>query len=349
MVVGSGVVGASIAYHLARRGAEVQLLDERQAPGCGVTGHAFGWINLVNGSSTANPASYRLRLQAIEDFRRLETEFPEAFEGVRCGSIVWEKTPAMTEARAREHQAWGAPIELVDAAAIALMEPSLRDVPDCAAFSPDDIAIDPGDLSRALVRAAVSAGATANFGIKVTSVETLNGRATGVRTAGDIIDADAVVIAAGTAVDTLTSALGANIGVESSPCVLLRYQVEQPFITRILCGSELEIRQANDHSLIVATSYVEGAEDDAAMAIGHRFLEAIGRSLAVPGEIAFRKGVVGYRPFFADGFPRLGFLPQVEGVYVAVGHPGVILAPLLGRLATEALLDDRHSSLVPDL
>jgi glycine/D-amino acid oxidase-like deaminating enzyme len=141
-----------------------------------VTGQASGWINLVNGSSTTNPASYRLRQQAIADFRRLETEFPEAFQGARHGSIVWEKTPAMTEARVREHQAWGAPIELIDATAIALLEPSLRDVPDCDPFSPEDLAIDPSRLSTAFVRAAVAAGATANFGIKVMAVETSNGR-----------------------------------------------------------------------------------------------------------------------------------------------------------------------------
>jgi glycine/D-amino acid oxidase-like deaminating enzyme len=314
-----------------------------------VTGKAFGWINLVNGSSAANPGSYRLRQLAIADFRRLETEFPEAFQGVRHGSIVWEKTPAMTEARVREHQAWGAPIELIDATAIALLEPELRDVPDCAAFSPEDLAIDPSRLSEAFVGAAAAAGATANFDIKVMAVETSNGRVTGVRTAESIIAADAVVIAAGTAVDALASRLGTDIGLESSPCILLRYQAEQPFLGRILCGPGLEIRQADDRSLIVATSYVDGTEENSPDAIGRRVLDRINRRFAIQGAIVPLQAVVGHRPFFADGFPRLGFLPQVEGAYVAVGHPGVILAPLLGRLAAEELLDGRRAALVPDL
>jgi len=50
---------------------------------------------------------------------------------------------------------------------------------------------------------------------------------------------------------------------------------------------------------------------------------------------------------FADGLPRLGFLQQVEKLYVAAGHPGVILAPLIGRLAAEEILDERRSGLIP--
>jgi glycine/D-amino acid oxidase-like deaminating enzyme len=153
----------------------------------------------------------------------------------------------------------------------------------------------------------------------------------------------------GTAVDAVTSGLGTDIGVESSPCILLRYQAEQPFLRRILCGPGLEIRQADDRSLVVATSYVDASEENSPEAIGRRILERINRRFAVPGAITPRQAVVGHRPIFADGFPRLGFLPQVEGAYVAVGHPGVILAPLLGRLAAEELLDGRRSALVPDL
>jgi glycine/D-amino acid oxidase-like deaminating enzyme len=42
---------------------------------------------------------------------------------------------------------------------------------------------------------------------------------------------------------------------------------------------------------------------------------------------------------FDDDMPRLGFLPGVEGLYVAAGHPGVILAPLLGEMATTEILN----------
>ena len=44
--------------------------------------------------------------------------------------------------------------------------------------------------------------------------------------------------------------------------------------------------------------------------------------------------------------PRLGFLTGVDGLYVAVGHPGVILAPLLGRFSAEEIVDGRRSALL---
>jgi glycine/D-amino acid oxidase-like deaminating enzyme len=60
-IVGAGIVGASMAYALSRRGIGVHLFDEGPSPARGVTGKAFGWINLINGEPLANPASYGIR------------------------------------------------------------------------------------------------------------------------------------------------------------------------------------------------------------------------------------------------------------------------------------------------
>ncbi len=49
---------------------------------------------------------------------------------------------------------------------------------------------------------------------------------------------------------------------------------------------------------------------------------------------------------FSDGLPRLGFVAEIDGLYVAVGHPGVILAPLLGRLAAEEIIAGKRSPLL---
>jgi len=69
--------------------------------------------------------------------------------------------------------------------------------------------------------------------------------------------------------------------------------------------------------------------------------------LRLPEGVSLVEAAAGYRPFFSDEMPRLGFLPGIEGAYVAVGHPGVILAPLLGRLAAEHVLEGRRSPLIP--
>ncbi|WFU02836.1 FAD-dependent oxidoreductase [Rhizobium sp. CB3171] len=346
-VVGAGIVGASIAYHLARRGARVHLFDEGPAPAAGVTGKAFGWVNLINGDPTANYANYRIWREAISEYQRLKAALPKALQHARTGSLMWHRTAAETEALVREHQAAGATVELVDAKTIAWWEPELREVPECAAFSPDDLALDPAQLARTFVDAAIAFGAKADFDQKIVALETSDSRITGVRTAGQVVSADVVVLAAGTSVNALISPLGLAIGVESSPAVLMQFSADRPFLNRILRGPGLEIRQRPDHSLVSAASCRSAAEEEAPRAIGHRVLDVMRRKLALPDGVELRQAAVGYRPVFADGFPRLGFLPGVDGAYVAVAHPGVILAPLLGRLTMEEVMEGQRSTLVP--
>ncbi len=346
-VIGSGILGASVAWHLARRGASVQLFDEGPVPASGVTGRAFGWINVVNGKPLDDPAGYRLLREGVAEYRRLGSILPEALRDARPGSLLWLETGEATEALVRAHQAAGAAVELVDAEKIAQWEPQLSEIPPCAAFSPGDLALSPAVLAEAFAKAAMVAGATMRFGERVIAVETLNGRVTGVRTANGVLPSDIVVIAAGTASNDLTGALGGQIGVESSPSILLRYAAPGPFISRILRGPGLEIRQWHDHSLFVATSYIDGTAENSPEAIGRRTLEKMKRRFAMPDGVRLTDAVVGHRPIFPDGLPRLGFLPRVEGAYVAVGHPGVILAPLMGRLAAEEIIDGRRSAFVP--
>ncbi|MBB3454034.1 glycine/D-amino acid oxidase-like deaminating enzyme [Rhizobium sp. BK313] len=346
-VVGAGIVGASIAYHLARRGARVHLFDEGPAPAAGVTGKAFGWVNLINGEPTTNYGNYRIWREAITEYQRLKAALPDALQHARSGSLIWHATVAETEALVQEHQAAGATVELVDAKTIAWWEPELREVPECAAFSPDDLALDPTQLTQTLVHAAIAFGARADFNQKIVALETSDGRVTGVRTAEGAVSADVVVLATGTSVDALISSFGLAIGVESSPAVLLQFSADRPFLNRILRGPDLEVRQRPDHSLVAAASYRGDSEENGPTAIGHRMLDVMKRKLALPEGVELRQATVGYRPVFADGFPRLGFLPGADGIYVAVAHPGVILAPLLGRLAMEEIVEGQRSMLVP--
>jgi glycine/D-amino acid oxidase-like deaminating enzyme len=347
-VVGAGIIGASVAYYLARRGIKVRVFEAGAGPASGVTGRAFGWVNLVNGEPVTNYASYRIRREAVGEYRRLMTAMPGGLNGVRLGSLVWHERTVETEALVRDHLVAGARIELVDARTITALEPQLLKVPECAAYSPDDLALDAAVLTRTLLRLAGEAGADVAFGQDVEAVEASGGRAVGLRIAGRSVAADVVVLTAGTAIDPLIAAFGFQLGLERSPAVLLRYAADRAIAGRILCGPDIEIRQTADHSLLSAASYRDDGEQHGPAAIGRRTLEVMRATFASSGGIELREATVGYRPYFADGFPRLGFLPDVGGIYVAVGHPGVILAPLLGRLATEEIVDGQRSpQLVP--
>ena len=343
IIVGAGIVGASLAFHFARRGATVHVVEEGARPGSGVTARAFGWVNIIN--IAPGTVNYSLVQEALSEYARLQADIPDAFAAARPGSLFWLKDAAETEAFAAAHSAAGTDVELVDAATIATWEPNLLEPPACAVFSPRDLALDPARLSRDLIDAA---GVTAILSRKVENLILSGDRVSGVCFAdGGTMEADLVILAGGTAVDRLTENLGFLTGVEASPSIILRYRCAEPVVNHILRGPGLEIRQSADNMLHVAKGYIDDTAENAPEKVGERILKVMHERLRLPEGVTLVEAAAGYRPIFSDGMPRLGFLPGVEGAYVAVGHPGVILAPLLGRLAADHVLDGRRSPLIP--
>lgn len=343
-VIGAGILGSAITYNLAARGADVLLLEEGPEPGCGVTGRAFGWVNVING--TPSHPSYTLWREGIAEYRRLQLALPEALADARRGSLVWRATSQETEQFADLHRQAGEDVELVRRSVISEWEQNLLQTPECAVFSPNDLALDPAQLARTYVDAATAAGASVRFGERA-AIETANGRITGIRIYDGILEADVVVMATGTAINGMAGEIGIETGVETSPALLLRYACSRPVVKRILRGPRLEIRQAGDNTLLVAKSYVDDGTANGPEALGARMLAVMKEELNLPADVVLTSASVGQRPIFADGMPRLGFLPGIDGLYIAAGHPGVILAPLIGRLTAEEILDGRRSGLLP--
>jgi glycine/D-amino acid oxidase-like deaminating enzyme len=334
-VVGAGIVGASIAYHLARRGACVVLLDKGQPAGA-VTRKAFAWINVSHGI----PEPYsQLRHLAIQEYRRLEQELAHALQVDWCGALSWTRDLAETERLVREHAAWGYDVRLVERDEIAALEPNLVDPPRLAAFAASEGAVDPALATSVLVEAARTAGAEIRLETEVTALAVHGHRITGLRTQDDMIDADRVVLAAGTEAPALCAPLGLEMPVRSSPALLLRFKTAGRLVNRIVSGPEMEIRQAADDRLLAAEDYIDDSPDNGPDAIAARSLAAINKNLRTSADIALESVSIGMRPMPADGLPIVGPATAIDGLYLAVMHAGVTLAPAIGRLAATEILD----------
>src|ERR1700694_781568 len=86
VIAGAGIMGASIGYHLAKRGARVTIL-EKQRPGNGATEKSFAWINA---SFSKQPRSYYdLNLSGIGGWRRLTGELAAGLQVHWGGSVQW--------------------------------------------------------------------------------------------------------------------------------------------------------------------------------------------------------------------------------------------------------------------
>ncbi|HSU37399.1 MAG TPA: FAD-dependent oxidoreductase [Propionibacteriaceae bacterium] len=314
VVVGAGIVGASVAYHAALADASVTLVDAGQ-PGSGVTAGSFAWIGAA-GVRTGRAAG--LRATATEEYRRLEAELP-GLPITWSGSLSWGAVDTAPEA--------GPGQEIVDAAAVLALEPTLRQPPEWAVWAPGDGAVDPVGVTARLVAGARAHGARVHPDTPVTAVRRdAAGRVVGVDTAAGPLSGAAVVLAAGVATATLAAPLGIHVPVDPSPATLFRFRAPAGLVRTVVHNQDFDLRQVATDQLIAAADSAE------------RTLAAIRSAFRGAGPVGLLSSRVGLRPMPADGEPIIGPVAEVPGLYLAVMHSAVTLAAAVGRLAAQELV-----------
>lgn len=353
VVIGAGIVGAAIAYHLARRRIRVTVL-ERHYPGAGASSHSFAWLNAFS----KEPYAYHdLNRRSMDAWHRFAADLQSDLGLHWGGDLRWVQTPHEAE-QLRHHiqklQSWGYPNRLISAAELQELEPGL--VPgtvSAASLGTIDGQVEPLKVIDACLRQARAYGAVVHSHTPVHGLRlAANGNSAqhiqAVQTPqGDIL-CDAVVLAAGTDTTALAAMAGLSIPQEDSPGVVVRtdprprvlHKVSVLYMPPIDAQSpEIHIRQLADGTLQIGEGSQESlarddsqAHADALLARATHYLPALAGARAIPVP-------VGYRPMPRDGFPVLGFPEPVPNLYCALMHSGVTLAPLVGELASMEIVD----------
>ena len=354
VVIGAGIVGVSIAWRVAARGARVTIVD-KAAPGSGASSHSFAWIN----AGAKQPIGYHnLNRRSLEMWPRFAAAIADRADpenvGLRWGGKVsWESDQSAAEvlkARVVQLQSWGYPSRLITAHELARLEPALDVGPVAAAeYSENEGQVEPQLVVDACLRRLRDLDCQIYTDTQISGLEQdAGGRIRTVGTTRGIAEPDVVVLAAGTGTTELAALAGVNVPQAESPGVVIRTKPVPPLLYNVPVvyapplgdgRREIHLRQCADGRLMIGEGDQESLAEDDTQAHADDLLKRAGHYL--PG-LTGAEAVpvpVGWRPMPLDGYPVMGFAAAAPNLYVALTHSGVTLAPALSQLAAQEICD----------
>lgn len=343
IVIGGGVVGASMTFRLARAGADVTLLEADHLA-AGTSGSSFAWTN----ANRKTPQEYfHLNVFGMAEHRRLRQELGDAPWFHECGNLTWAESDAgweKIESGMERLRSWGYAAEWLTRADVAALEPELvlPEGVERAVHYPTEGAVDVPVLVGRLAAEAVRSGAEIRTGCRVAKVETRGDSVTGVLTAdGERIGADVVVSCAGRWTDVVLRTAGLEcpmapslglIAVSTPTPIVLRGMIHTPTLSLKSDGAGRVMMRGVKWDDTVDAGTPPDPVPPACQDILAESLKVVPRIAGARVETAR----IGIRPCPADKHPLLGPVPGVEGLFLACMHSGVTMGPLVGRLlATE--------------
>ncbi len=360
VIIGGGVAGCSIAYHLTHMGWRDIVIVEKGALTGGATFHAAGLIGQLRGTYNLT----RMILYSVDLYGRIGAETGVDPDWRQVGSLRLASSPARLEELRRQAavaRAYGLELELLEPRDALKLFPVMSDRDLVGAlYIPGDGRIDPTGLTYALAQGARSRGCEICTQTRVEGITVRNGRVEAVATDRGTIRTPVVVCAAG----IWAWHIGRMVGV-TIPIIPVEHQylVTVPFdgVPRDLPtmrDPDLRVYFREEVGGLVAGGYehdtVPWALDGIPPDFTHRLLspnwdrfEPLARNAAlrIPAlnNAGIRKLINGPDGFTPDGEFILGEAPEVRGFFVAGGSPGIAAGGGVGKVMAEWIVEGRPS------
>lgn len=363
LVIGAGIVGASVAYALSQRGASVTVL-EADRPAAGTTRSSFAWPN----ANDKLPRPYfELNAAGLAEHHRLAAELwpsssssppPSPMERGRGGEAWFRPTGNLeiaTDPDRQTHQQqkvarlrdWGYRAEIVSGSRARELVPDLAPLASASyAFYAEEGWVAAPVLVHHLLEAAAQAGARVVYPARVSALAIEAGRVTGASVDGERIAADLVIDCAGPAAAALLRPLGIEISRQRSPGLLVVTEPMPTCLSRIVHTPGVHLRPDGAGRVLFGSEEIDAtlpAQGDH-FPTADQCQELLHRAQAVlPALAGARIEAVrlGWRPMPADGLSAVGSVAGIPGYYLVFTHSGVTLGPILGKLVAEEVLTDQ--------
>jgi glycine/D-amino acid oxidase-like deaminating enzyme len=359
VVIGGGVIGASIAYHLARREVSVALLEKGDAAS-GSSGACGGTIFL----QTKSPGIHlELALASSRRFVHLEQELGAGFEYQRHGGMIVierEEELRTLERFVEKQNNIGLDVSLLDQKQARDLEPSLSDKILGATYSPMDAQVNPMFLTFAFIKAAQDLGAKILAHTRVTGFQRTANRIKSVKTDKGEIPSGTVVNAGGVYAAEIGDLLGLAIPIKPRRGQLVVTEAVGPILSRCMLSAQYIAAKFNPALAqkgggvsiepTVNGNFILGSTREFVGFDNRVTLEGILHiarhvSRIIPGlkYLNFIRVFAGLRPYTPDGLPILGRIAGLDGFIMAAGHEGdgIALSPITGEIIADLIVDNK--------
>jgi len=343
-IAGGGLIGASIAFELARAGFQVGLFD-KQDPGKEASWASAGILSPAP-ESPSMIALVPLGKASMELYPEFVAEIEE-LAGLQVGYRAKGTVEVITSRQAREemstvialHHGLGLQAEPLSPEDARELEPNLRDDLEGAVLRPAEASVDSRLLVQAILASARKSGAEIHAGIGVESLWLEGSTCKGLVTDGEKISATHTVIAAGCFSAQIHGA-EKYAPVRPAKGQMISLICPEARVERVLWGDDIYLVPRNDGRILAGATVEYKGFDKTLTAGGQRKLFAAAIELVPALENArVEETWAGLRPDSPDHLPILG-PTDLRGLIIATGHfrSGVLLTPITAKLVTEWIL-----------
>jgi sarcosine oxidase subunit beta len=371
IVIGAGAIGTSVAYHLAKSGHDVGLV-ERGDIASGTSSHCDACAMLTDKQPGDDIA---LGAASINLFKQLTAELPYSFEWVQRGSLYVCETDLEMEVATKyiyDLQVEGYSVHMCDCKEISEREPYLANDIKGGFWSDDCGSMNPYKLCFAFVEGSKKYNFSLYPYTEVTGIlQDNNGKVTAVETVNGTIKTEKIINCAGCWAPDIGKAVGLDIPIKPRKGTILlsetafsfvhqkvqefgymlnkfNYDVKRnipPEIDKYNVSFTLEPTHANNVLLGSSRNFF-GYDTDSEIEVINAVAKRGIRFYPILKELNCIRAYSGIRPFVDDHLPIMSAVEQAPGYYIAAGHEGdgISMSPITGRLMAQ-LIDGQKTDL----
>jgi glycine/D-amino acid oxidase-like deaminating enzyme len=334
LVIGAGIVGASIAWHLSKSTKVTIIAKDIGGP---ASSASFAWLNA---SSASDKSYYNFRLRSLKRWKEIERELP-GLPITWNGSVNWHKPFETLMDKHVTLTGWGYGVMRLTGDEIKSKDPGIKveRIADWVFYYTDEGAIEAHVAAQQMVADAEARGNTKVIKATAKTLLKTEGRVTGViLDSGEEVHGDHIVVAAGLGTVPLLATENISIPIRSVPALIVNSKPVNHQILNSLVNSEyLYMRQTKDGVIRAGCENPGDDPGDNPERTAQEVFKILQDTLVDGDKLEFDYFTVGNKPTPEDGLPIIG-QTGLDNVSVAVMHSGVTNAAIVGQLVSKQIL-----------